>query len=545
MLEKEVPQHTRESALRTLLAKQPGAVVAALSDSGFRIPLPDHFPRGERRALEVPPARATMLDVVVSADRIAVVTAWERARRNGLAVVPVHPLHEPETRLTLTMVDARESYGVWLGLLTRDDDDGEADVLPAPLVVPSRPRQATLHKSMTALITSVDSNATAMLGWSEEQMLGQRSTEFIHPEDQDRAVSSWMQLISTMQTQRVRLRHRCADGSWLWLELEHVHNGAEDPDAVDVVGHISDISDEMAAHEALRRREQLFRRLAESLPTGVLQLAQDGSAVFANARLGAILQADELLSADDLFARIAAPDRASVEAAVAAALQRGEDGELEVGVGPTQAGRPLHCSITIAAVSGEDGEAGALICVNDVTESARLREELRVQATRDPLTGCLNRSAVMRALSHRLARADGSDVAVVFVDIDRFKPVNDLLGHASGDEVLLVLVRRLESLCRPDDLVGRLGGDEFVVICSNVSEPEHASRIAARVRDALNQPVTLSSGAVDLRASIGVARSNGTISAETLVARADAAMYESKRAGTGTPVLYTDAADAA
>jgi PAS domain-containing protein len=98
-----------------------------------------------------------------------------------------------------------------------------------------------------------------------------------------------MDLVAHRGTQRVRLRHRCSDGSWLWIEVEQIHNGAENPDEVDVVSHISDISEEMAAHEALRRREQLFSRLAESLPSGVAQIQQDLSVVYANARLGTIL----------------------------------------------------------------------------------------------------------------------------------------------------------------------------------------------------------------------------------------------------------------
>ena len=121
------------------------------------------------------------------------------------------------------------------------------------------------------------------------QRVGSRSTDFIHREDRERGVASWMELLASQTSQRVRLRHRCADGTWLWVEVEHIHNGAEDPDEVDVVAHINDISDEMAAHEAIRQREQLFSRLAESLPVGILQLRRDRSIAYANARLAEIL----------------------------------------------------------------------------------------------------------------------------------------------------------------------------------------------------------------------------------------------------------------
>src|ERR1035441_4557312 len=140
-------------------------------------------------------------------------------------------------------------------------------------------------------------------------MVGSRSTEFLHPDDLDRAVATWMELLASLGSQRVRVRHRCATGHWLWVEVENVHNGALSPDEVDVVAHISDISEEMDALEAVRRREQLFSRLAESLPTGVLQLRHDGSAVYSNARLRAMLHTETLATTSDLLAAVATAAR--------------------------------------------------------------------------------------------------------------------------------------------------------------------------------------------------------------------------------------------
>ena len=252
MVERE--SESRLAAFATLLAAHPNAVVAALADDGFRVAMPDTFPMGEHRALAVPSDRATMLDVVVPADRIGVVAAWERARRDGMAVTGVHVLSDPGTRLTLTMLDARGRYGTWLAALTPDGEElgSGPEALAGPLVVPTRPRQATMHKNMTAVVTDLDDNVSRMFGWERERLVGSRSSEFIHPDDQERAVSTWMQLLANRGSQRVRFRHRCADGGWLWVEVENIHNGAEDPDDVDVIAHISDISDEMAPSEAAR-----------------------------------------------------------------------------------------------------------------------------------------------------------------------------------------------------------------------------------------------------------------------------------------------------
>jgi diguanylate cyclase (GGDEF)-like protein/PAS domain S-box-containing protein len=422
------------------------------------------------------------------------------------------------------------------------DQAAESVGLTGPIDVPARPRQATMHKNMTAVITEIDENVTRMLGWTADQLIGARSSEFLHPDDRDRAVGAWMQLLSTSVSQRVRVRHRCADGSWLWIEIENIHNGLEDADDVDVIAQLSDISDEMAAHEALHRREQLFSRLAEALPTGVLQLGEDGTVVYANARLGAILRTDKPVTRADLIAIVAPADREAVEQAVDAALGEGRDGELEVEVCPPRSSERRRCAVTVAAVDDQEGQPGALVCVSDVTESAHLREQLRIQATHDALTGCLNRSAVLEALEEMLTAPDLRGTVAVFLDIDNFKPVNDRLGHAAGDGLLIHVARRLKHLCRDHDLVARLGGDEFLLVCRGSDPPADATTVAERVRDALAEPIALQAEVVELISSIGVAQPDRGITAEALISRADAAMYECKRRRDGVPVHFDEIA---
>ena len=506
--------------------------------------MPAAFELGAHQALPVPAARETMLHVVVPAERMAVLSLWERALRNGVGVGAVHLLSDPDQRASLSIIDARHRYGVWLATLTDDADAGEPaiELLAGPLV-PTRPRLATAHKSMFAIITAIDANVSKMLGWTAEQMTGERSTEFIHPDDCDRAISSWMELVAAGGSQRIRLRHRCRDGSWLWVEVEHIHNGAERLEDVDVVAYISDISDEMAAHEAVHRREQLFSRLAESLPSGVLQLHQDRSVAYANARLSAILDIAQPTTAADVLATVVDHDRCAVDAALDAALDRGADQELEVEIVRPRTADRRRCALTFAAVCDTEGRPAALICVSDVTESARMRDELKFQATYDALTGCLNRASITHALEQLLCHpGEAATTVVFFVDVDNFKPINDRLGHAAGDQLLIQLATRLKDLTRGEDVVGRLGGDEFLLVCRNLDLPARALALATRVRDALNQPANLGPCTVEVRASIGVARAAPGMTPDTLVANADAAMYESKRRADGQPVLHDDVA---
>ncbi len=528
----------REAALRALLAPGRGAVVAALAEDGTRIPLPDSVSLHGHRALPVPQARETLLELLVPDDRIAVVAAWEHARSRRIGVATVRALSDPGTELTLSLVDAHDRYGVWLAVLRRKTEaESGGELLVGPLAVPGRQRQATMHKSMTAVITGVDARVTGMLGWEPAQMLGRRSTEFIHPEDHDRAVAGWMALLSSLRASRIRVRHRRADGGWLWVELENIHNGAEDPDEVDVITHVCDISEEMAAHEQVRRREQLFSRLAECLPAGVLLCSAKGAVLYTNARLCTILQIGRPARAAELFTHVAPGDREAAERALRAALDAGMDGALELEVRPEGAAAGRRCALTVAAVADQDGKPAALVCVDDVTDSARLREELRIRATHDELTGCLNRAAVMHSLEQLLSERDAGGIVAVFVDLDRFKAVNDSFGHATGDLVLNGVARRLQRLAREQDLVGRLGGDEFLLVCRGANLPSGAPKLAERVREALNQPFALPTGMIDLRASIGVAWPQHGTTAQQLIAAADAAMYRSKRACGGETAL--------
>lgn len=519
-----------QALLETLLAAEGEVVVAALGEDAWRVAVPESVPLGRHRALPVPDGRASLLEIVDGADRAAALAAWEQMQRDGVGVALVHPLGDPHTDATLTMLDAHREHGVNLAVLSFDRRP--AATLPAALAlwmpISTRPRQATMHKSLTAVITAIDANLTAMLGWTPEQMIGKRSSEFVHPEDQERALTAWARLATTFASQRLRLRHRCADGSWLWVEIENVHNGAERSEDVDVLAHVSDISDEMAAHEALRRREQLFSRLAESLPTGVLQLQADGAVAYANARLGEILRTDTPANVSGLLSAVDGADRKAVRAAVQRATQDGADSELEVGIRGPAGHSHRRCVLTVVAVADQDGQPGALVCVNDVTKSARLREELRVQAMHDPLTGCLNRSAVFEELE-RLLSAPANGLAVIYIDLDGFKAINDRLGHAAGDEVLIRFARRLQTLSRRHDLVARLGGDEFLIVCRDRKLSSAAPLIAERVHRALEDPLTLPGGSITLHASIGIARPGPATTVEALIGCADSAMYRAKQ----------------
>jgi diguanylate cyclase (GGDEF)-like protein len=176
-----------------------------------------------------------------------------------------------------------------------------------------------------------------------------------------------------------------------------------------------------------------------------------------------------------------------------------------------------------------------------VVENAGLREqdqqriaELSHRAFHDPLTSLPNRALLLDRIEHALARAERNPraVAVLFVDLDRFKEVNDTLGHDAGDRVLVQVARRLRSAVRPGDTVARISGDEFVLVLEAIARGEDAERVAARVISEMHRPYRVEGQEVELGASVGIALGNESdLDPEDLVRRADLAMYRAKRAG--------------
>lgn len=174
-------------------------------------------------------------------------------------------------------------------------------------------------------------------------------------------------------------------------------------------------------------------------------------------------------------------------------------------------------------------------------ELAVVTQELRHRVLHDDLTGLMNRSTFWDRLEHRLAGAKRrtNGFAVLFLDLDGFKIVNDTLGHAAGDQLLVDVARRISAQLRAGDTAARVGGDEFLVLLDEVGDDAAALVVADRLNSALQLPYTVGARTFSTAASVGVARGPANFgSADEIVAAADTAMYDAKRSGRGTCVLY-------
>ena len=294
-----------------------------------------------------------------------------------------------------------------------------------------------------------------------------------------------------------------------------------------------------ALESELEQAERLFRRLSESLPLGLFLVRPDRTVGFSNTRLVSILGVRSATTLDEQLATVDPVDRDALETALAATLLGGADRWIELGVSLSDTGNRVtgvqrRCRFAFASLSRAEG---AIVTVVDVTEAARLREELALRATFDELTGCHNRAFTLAALQKALDLGDPT-LAVIFVDLSDFAGINERMGHAAGDEVLMHTAEVLFQQVRSDDRVGRIGGDEFLLLCLGVTSDAMAMEIGIRVQAALRHDFTVPAGRIPLRANSGIARTETGLTAEALLARAKAAMTECKRMSSSIPVMY-------
>ncbi|GJG86338.1 hypothetical protein tb265_15190 [Gemmatimonadetes bacterium T265] len=210
----------------------------------------------------------------------------------------------------------------------------------------------------------------------------------------------------------------------------------------------------------------------------------------------------------------------------------------------TRAGAVLDVEITSHPVEWE-GRPARLVLINDVTRRAQLEAQLAYQAFHDGLTGLANRALFRDRVDHALERARGARagatveyVAVLFLDLDNFKAVNDSLGHAEGDRLLRHVADRLRRATRGFDTVARLGGDEFAVLLEGLTAPDDAQVVAARVQAALAAPGAGAERDARAQASLGLAHATPEVTADELLRNADTAMYAAKSAGKGRSALF-------
>jgi len=273
--------------------------------------------------------------------------------------------------------------------------------------------------------------------------------------------------------------------------------------------------------------------LAEALSVGVLSADGGGQVVYANSAAQELFwMGRPALHGDGWLAAVAPPDTAEVTAAAAAALAGSgrQEVSFRMGVGEDHH-RWVHARFQ--GLSWEGRVTGWVAIFDDITAQRSAENALAHQATHDALTGLPNRLLLNDRIEQSIARLRRSDqrVGVLFIDVDGFKAVNDKLGHAAGDEVLIELAQRLRRAIRPDDTAARVGGDEFVVLTDSV-DSQAGLIIGRRISASVAEPIRVAGTEMTIGISIGIASATSSCRADEVLARADQAMFRAKRAGT-------------
>jgi len=427
----------------------------------------------------------------------------------------------------------------WLNLLGTPDVDGIVclvrPVAGQPITAPED-REAGDHDATNWMVMTLDDSGVIvsvagrlrdMLGYETDEVIGQRPTKFLPVESAGDSVRLWLELrehpgnVSTSRRPWLR-----KDGTSIWLEASYL-NRAQQGDAP-VTAVVWDITERMAQEQALRQREaevralaEDFRLLADEVPAAVFRCSADGTVEFHNARWTELLEGREGVTR--LHDLVAPPDWPALNAvlrrlALGARTDqrtvdlRGSDGTSVWRLGLRSMG------------DAHTGPRSFVGSVSEVSDTLQLRREAR----QDPLTGLLNRHGLTEQLEKALS-GNPARTAVVFLDLDRFKAVNDSFGHDAGDTVLREVARRLTGGLRPTDVLARYGGDEFVAVCT-AADTTNLDAIAQRLIHALGGPIEFEDGNWEPQASIGVVRSEPGDTPASLIHRADLAMFAVKRA---------------
>ncbi len=309
----------------------------------------------------------------------------------------------------------------------------------------------------------------------------------------------------------------------------------------DLLAILRDVTDDRLASDTVRHSEAQLRAVFNQAAIAIAMLDLDGCFLEVNPSVERLLGFDSASLIGRSWNVFSPPEDLELTEKMIDSLRAHERESVTIEQRFVRHdGRVLWTLLTLSRVDNPMGSAGLIAMLQDISERRALEAQLTWQAFHDPLTNLANRALfrdrVERALKQR-GPVSGS-VAVLFLDLDNFKTVNDSMGHAAGDQLLFEVGRRLLNATRGCDTVARLGGDEFAVLIDNVRATDDCIRVADRVLNSMQQSVSLDGGDASISASIGIVRDTGGETADDILRNADVAMYNAKQRGRGRYSFY-------
>ncbi|MEP6760117.1 MAG: EAL domain-containing protein [Sporichthyaceae bacterium] len=474
-------------------------------------------------------------------------------------------VHTPDNGLRwlrVNVVPMRDAEGVMTGVVSSFADITEQRAVTEALR--ESERRLSASQRLVGLGTWRVNLRTDEITWSPEmyQLLGLRPDTFhptrdthralIHPDDYTRLVQMGEDVTRTRLPQQMVVRIMHADGGYRlhWNQCDVALDSAGQVEHL--WGTAQDITGREQFAEALAASEQHFRVAFDNAPIGMSMIGLVGET------------RGHYLRANDAFCRMLGYEAHEIPLLSLASLTHVDDVERDTELfqrildGETRSvafekrfrhrdGRTVFAWLTSAVAQDAQGEPLYLIShALDVTERRKEQAELERLALTDTLTGLANRTLLNDRLDQALARLhrESSCAALLMLDVDRFKLVNDSLGHQVGDALLVEVASRIEAVTRADATVARLGGDEFVVLAEGLRSPSEAHAVAVRLLKVLRQPYVLSPGTDSIVATVSIGISVAESADRTpsdLYREADLALYRAKDAGRDQYALFDDA----
>ncbi|QNN53546.1 PAS domain S-box protein [Nocardioides mesophilus] len=394
-------------------------------------------------------------------------------------------------------------------------------------------------------ITFVSPSMVDVLGFTPDELVGSKGISLVHDDDLA-AVEAFVGRVVSCPGAVERMTFRVTDsrGEWRWIE-ETLTNCFDVSSVQGLVANVRDVTSEVEARAALTASERRYRTIVETAQEGVLVLDHDTRVLFANRKAAAIFGHPRTkMHRRKLTEFVDSAAAAELQQRVASRAQTGHERYEITYLHPDGGARIFEIAASPISLNAE-GATGSLAMISDVTGARRVESELQHRSLHDTLTGLPNRALLNDRLSMALSRQEQgpghASVAVLSIDLDGFKLINDVHGHEFGDAILIEVAHRLRVASRPVDTVARLGADEFVIVAEGVGV-DAAAALAEHLRKSLLEPIVIDDAAVYVDASIGVALAPPQ-SPSSLLRSADAAMYQAKAHGRGRVHVYDASCD--
>jgi diguanylate cyclase (GGDEF)-like protein/PAS domain S-box-containing protein len=370
--------------------------------------------------------------------------------------------------------------------------------------------------------------AERILGWEVDEWLGRNVLEVVHPDDLDMALVSLDSIGGKDVGSPIDIRIRTSDGSWRYVEI--LGSSFLDDQEINGIVVVARDMTERRRFEVAANDTDLLSVLVHNSAAITMLVDGDGSVRSVSGAFARLLGHDpELVVGHPLMHWVTESQRTRVAAAIADACRRTNISTFEATLHHRDGVRSVPLEFNVVNLLDDPVVEGLVVTAYDISPLREAQDSLEFLATHDPLTQLANRNLLVERIDTALTHVpDRGPVTVFFLDLDRFKPVNDLLGHEAGDHLLREVAQRLCKVARGDDTVARLGGDEFVIVAEGVESLSTVQAISRRIEISLSEPYDLAAGTVQVFASVGFARSDETSTADSLLADSDGAMYSVK-----------------